>query len=375
MEALDKLDSLMYKEFLSYNTERQLKARPPKEAYLFFPKGKDLVEIDNKNPFKTLRRVFEYEKNYTSFELEKINGFLDYIKQTNEKCEKEGDKVVLSNEWNKAWILRILQSHNYDFKITHSSLISYLEWRKNFLPAKPSENICKILNIGFIYSHGRDNRFRPIIVIKVRDFKKNYEKFPYEDWLASIVYLLEYILERQCIKGQIENWNLLVDCEDASVFSLPTEFKRLLEVLQNNYKCRLYTLFIMNIPFILRAIWLLVKNVLDPVVQRKIRMVEPGSKELFEFINKTQIEKKFGGTAENMDNYFFPHTVPSDEYFVEGDDPKDLLINDEEYLLKISRGQEIDVSPYYKHITEPNIIFESNLTDDNDEKEEAKSNL
>jgi len=231
------------------------------------------------------------------------------------------------------------------------------------------------LNIGFIYSHGRDNRFRPIIVIKVRDFKKNYEKFPYEDWLASIIYLLEYILERQCIKGQIENWNLLVDCEDASVFSLPTEFKRLLEVLQNNYKCRLYTLFIMNIPFILRAIWLLVKNVLDPVVQRKIKMVEPGSRELFEFINKSQIEKKFGGTAENMEEYYFPHTVPSDEYFVDGDDPKDLLINEEEYLLKISRGEEIDLSPYSKPISEPNIIFESNLIEGSDEKEEAKSNI
>jgi len=92
MEALENLDSLKYKEFLSHDTERHIKARPPKEAYLYFPKGKGIVEIDNKNPFKTLRRVFEYEKNYTSFELEKINGFLDYIKQTNENVKSKGIK-------------------------------------------------------------------------------------------------------------------------------------------------------------------------------------------------------------------------------------------------------------------------------------------
>ena len=377
MDGPDNLFNIQYNEFISLSTERHIKARPPKQAYLYFPKGNDIVEIDIKNPFKTLRRVFDFGKNYTSFELEKINGLLDYIKQNNEKTEKEGEKVVLNHEWNNAWILRILQSHNYDLKITYSSLVSYLEWRKTYLPIKPSNNICKILNIGFIYSHGRDNRYRPIIVIKVRDFKRNYEKFPYEDWLASIIYLLEYILERQLIKGQIENWNLLCDCEDASVFSLPNEFKRLLEVLQNNYKCRLYTLFIMNIPFILRAIWILVRNVLDPVVQRKIKMVEPGSKELFKFINKSQIEKRFGGTAENMNDYYFPHVVPSEDYYVEGDDPSELLINEEEYLMKVSRGEDLDKSPYSKPIPEASIIYESNLTENElyNLKDECKCNM
>jgi hypothetical protein len=333
-------------------------SRPPREAYLFFPKGKDLIEFDEKTPEKTLRRIFEGEAQHSSFELDKIKGFYKHLDDYN-KLKNEGEKVLLSNfSWNEAATLRLLQSNSYDYKQTLLSCISYIEWRKNYLPAKPSENICKILNIGFMYTHGRDNRFRPIIVLKVRDFKRNYDKFVFEDWLRSIIYLIEYVVQALCIKGQIENWNILCDCEEASVFSLPSEFKKLLQVLQDNYKCRLYQMYIMNIPFILRAIWILVKGVLDQTVQKKIQMVEPGSKELFATINKSQIEKRFGGTAPNMNSYYFPHTTPSNDYFVATDKQEDLLITDEEYRHKAESGAKLDISPYYVPIPAAKFIIE-----------------
>ena len=371
------LDEKIINEFYSNKTERKIAAIPPKEAYLYFPKGVSIAEIDEKNPIKTLRRVFEGNVEYTSFEKEKIKGFLIYINENNRTC-KEQEKIILPNDWNDSQTLKMLLSHSYDNKITLTNTLVYLEWRRTYLPIQPSDNIIRILNIGFIYSHGRDSRFRPLIVLKVRDFKRNYEKFAYEDWVRSIIYLLEYVVSSLLIKGQIENWNILVDCEDASLFSLPSEFKKILLILQNNYKCRLYKLYIMSIPFILKAIWVLVKQVLDSVVQKKIQMVDPGSKELFAIINRSQVEKRFGGLAENLTNHYFPHTVPSNEYFLSGDDPKELLITEEQYRTKVENDEKIQVSPYFIPTPAANFIYENDLKDkanQSDMTEDSKTSI
>jgi len=125
-------------------------------------------------------------------------------------------------------------------------------------------------------------------------------------------------------------------------------------------------MYMMNIPFILRAIWVLVKNILDPSTQRKIQMVKPGSKELFACINKSQIEQKYGGTAPNVTDNFFPHNTPSNDYFVEEDKPEELLLSDEEYKIKVEADDRIVKSPYY--VPTPAAIFEAEL-----EKEEIKT--
>jgi len=127
-------------------------------------------------------------------------------------------------------------------------------------------------------------------------------------------------------------------------------------------------MFMMNIPFILKAVWGLVKRILDPQTQRKIQMVDPGSKELFACINKSQVEQKFGGTAPNVTDYYFPHTVPSEEYFVQGDDEKKLQLDEEEYRIKVESDERIVKSPYYVPTPAAQLIFENVQ-----QKEEIKS--
>ena len=212
-----QLDDKKFEELFSYTTHRHLLARPPKVAYMYFPSDKCIVELNEKNPLNTLRRIFEGAVDYSPFEKEKIQSFLNHITESNNNSNLEEEKFKFPDFWIEANTLRCLQSYNYDFKITLNSIISFLAWSKEFLPVQPTNNICEILNIGFIYSHGRDSRFRPILVIRVKDFKKNYEKYAFEDWLNSIIYLIEYIINHILIKGQIENWNLLCDCENASI--------------------------------------------------------------------------------------------------------------------------------------------------------------
>ena len=43
------------------------KCLPPKESYYYFPKGEEIITINNKNPIKSIRRIF-YNLKYTDYE-------------------------------------------------------------------------------------------------------------------------------------------------------------------------------------------------------------------------------------------------------------------------------------------------------------------
>jgi len=120
-------------------------------------------------------------------------------------------------------------------------------------------------------------------------------------------------------------------------------------------------MFMLNISFIYRAIWALVKGILDPVTQRKIQIVEKGSKELFAFINPSQIEAKYGGTARDVTSNYFPHIIPSNDYFVSGEDHKSLLISEDQYREKVESDERIEKSPYYVPTPPVQFIIENEV--------------
>ena len=333
-------------ELVSDSTPRKISSRIPQSLYFYFPKGNEIIEFDEKNSSKTLRRIFEGNIEYLPFEIEKLEGFIKYIDELN-STKNESERFYFPNHWKHADTLRNLQSCEYDYAVTLPSIINYINWREKILPVQPSNKICEILNTGSIYSHGRDNKFRPNIVLRVKDFKLNYEKFIFDDWVNSITFILEYAIKNLLINGQIENWNIIVDCSDASIFSLPPEIKMLLQVLQNNYKCRLHTMYILNLSIFFRAIWLLIRNVLDPQVQKKIQIIPPNSNDLFVRINRSQTEEKYGGTSKTITDYYFPHIQPSENFFVEGDDENEIFMSENDYLDLVKRDDKIQKSPYY----------------------------
>ena len=48
------------------------KCLPPKESYYYFPKGEEIISVNHKKPFKSIRRVF-YNQNYMDFEKKALN--------------------------------------------------------------------------------------------------------------------------------------------------------------------------------------------------------------------------------------------------------------------------------------------------------------
>ena len=76
------------KEYIDFDTEKNKLARPPQQAYLFFPTGLELITFDEKNPNKIFRKIFD-NVEYNDFEKNKL---VEFKKSFPDKSEK-GDLI------------------------------------------------------------------------------------------------------------------------------------------------------------------------------------------------------------------------------------------------------------------------------------------
>ena len=59
------------------------KCKPPKEAYLYFPKGEEIIVMNEKNPRASYRKIY-YNVPYFDYEKEEINN----LKEARKKIKK-----------------------------------------------------------------------------------------------------------------------------------------------------------------------------------------------------------------------------------------------------------------------------------------------
>jgi len=129
---------------------------------------------------------------------------------------------------------------------------------------------------------------------------------------------------------------------------MPKELKTLMSILQSNYRCRLYVMYIVNVSLFVKVLWKTINILLDPSTQRKIKLLQGEAemeREIFKIINRKQIEKRFGGLAENIEGRFFPPIFPSDEYFTSAED-ENALIDDEMYVEISKNNPMLKKSPF-----------------------------
>jgi len=424
----------------NFNKEKHLKARPPKNAYLYFPPQNEICEIITKNNKIFVNRKF-YEGNikYTEYELEIFQNFMEFCKtfkkdnfefknifsflddSTNADKKKNSINYDETNKskfnsvnLSQSDVYRFLISFDFDFERTILSLVNYYNFQLKTYPIDLRIKLKKILLSGFIYIHGRDNRFRPIIILSPNAFlnesKKNKD-FTYEDWMLSVIYLLDYCINFLLIPAQVESWNIICDMKDVALYSVPNDLKNLLNLIQQNYKNRLNSMYVINLGTFAGILWNVIKGLMGENIQKKIIMINSKNNyfDLFENINRTQLEKKYGGFAENIElnyeDYFkyqdnnsnsnyinynlntncntsnininsnhdfsssardsyehennfyllnkfhFPPNMPSDEYFTDIDIKiiDKILIGEEEYKNKVIKEKVLIRSPFYRY--------------------------
>lgn len=351
--------------------DRHEKCRPPREAFLFFPTQSDIIDYDVKNAKNSRRKIFEIKTinddyDYTQYELENLDLLTREIEIFISNPKNSNSSLNKYNILKKSEVLRFLQSTSFDIKKTVPLIKDHLDWKIANFPVKINEKVYEILNSGLIYMHGRDNHFRPIIVVKVEKYLQLNRKYTLEEFINATIYFIEYIVLNCFIPGQVECWVTIADLSNVSLMFLPADMVKILNIFQCHYRARLSRVFILGMSRFLNAIWSVVKNLIDAQTNKKIRFIKDSNRsEMFEFINREQIEEKYGGLARDLNDqkgYFPPH-CPSLNFFNSEEERNELLISEEKYEEMIKLGKiKNSIHPFtppYPHKIENSEITDS----------------
>ena len=322
------------------------KCLPPKESYYYFPKGEEIITINNKNPIKSIRRIF-YNTKYTDYENKMLNQLKQIINSHSE--------FKLPDYFLDYFVLMFVYARGGDLEASYTQMVEYINFCNKIFPFNitPRSKIVEILNKGFIYVYGRDNRFRPIIVCQSKIFQKYHKDYQFEELLQATSFMCQFVVNNMFLPGQFETWNMIVNLKGVSVISLPDSLKKLIPALSNYFLCRLNKNYIIGLNFFTRILYKIAVNFIDPITASKITVIESKKDpNLFKTIRKDNIEEQFGGEAPNMpidsENGYFPPRMPSTHFIKDDERKENILISEENYIQKYKNGEipiEV-VSPY-----------------------------
>ena len=339
-----------------------LQCLPPEEAYLFFPKGEEIM-IPHKKPEKALRRIY-YNTPFTDLE----NKWLEEYEQ----IIKKNPDIKIPDNCNSSLKLMFIYSENCNLQKAYNRMIEYIKWHSSFFPLNftPRDKAFDILNSGFCYCYGRDHEYRPIIICQPYILEKRIKEFLPEDLLRASIFLCEFIKNNMLIPGQVENWNMIVNLKDTNVLTIPNPIKKVITSLSNNFIAKLYKCYIINMSFILRILYKLMCSIIEEITVRKIVVIDgKEDKRMFNFINPMNLEKRFNGEADNLkydgENSLFPPRMPQQEkYLLSNENKNNILISEDEYIKKMNSLPEESISPY--------VLYHIKLKEEREKEEQIK---
>ena len=313
------------------------KSLPPYESYFYFPKGEEIIILNNSKPKKSVRKIYN---NVPYTNQEKL--WINQLKKTIEKHPE----TKFPHYWTDALNLAFIYAASCDIEKAYQKILNYFKFVHNYFPLKipPSSRIIEFLNRGYIYIYGRDCRYRPIVVCHTKEFEKDYKTFQTEEILQGCYFLCQYMINQMLLPGQFETWNMIVNLTDSSILRLPEPVAKMIPAFSNNFVSRLNKNYLYGMNFFARVLYSLAKVFLEEVTVKKMNVVNEDNKSiLFKEIRKDNIEMKFGGEAPNAqfrtENGLFPPRMPSEFFLLENENRNDILISEEEYIKKLKNGE------------------------------------
>jgi hypothetical protein len=346
-----------------------LKSLPPKEAYYYFPKDDDVITIDHKNPENSSRKIFT-NVQFTSFEKKWLKKF--------NKIIEEKDDISIPPGWHDGLSLACIYSALGDLEFGYEIMCDYIKWWERTFPMNisPKDKSWELLNNGFLYIYGRDHQFRPIMVCQPYILQKKMDYFSNTDVVNVCLFVCQYAVNNLLIPGQIENWIMFFNLKGTSLLSLPEPMKLLVQELSDNFNFRLSKCYVLGMSFIMRILYKFVCTFIGQPNEDKIVILSNRrDKHLFDDFTPENLEKRFGGKAEDLiygeNDSLFPPRVPCDNVFFPWEDKNKILISENEYINKCKNG-EIPIESMSPFIQEKLIIEEQNKKK---HKEEQNKNI
>ncbi|OMJ85670.1 hypothetical protein SteCoe_12939 [Stentor coeruleus] len=269
----------------------------PPEAYIFDPPEDIILSPGKKIP---LRNIFSYQ-DYSYKEKNKLDKLKNQITKAN---------ISLPPSYDDAELLRILHGSECRITTAFNDLKSSIAVFNEIIPTDYKALFPKIytmLNEGFLYIHGRDRYFRPLIVLDVP--KIDMKKHSVQDYMDLTIFTMQFVKEHMLIPGKVENWVNIVEMGKLGIRDIPFKpMVKLLGTLQKIFKCRLAHSFVLNPPSSIYYMWTCVKPFIDKATQEKVVFENKGySETMLNMCALDQIEKRFGGKAPNATTFWPPN--------------------------------------------------------------------
>ncbi len=211
-------------------------------------------------------------------------------------------------------LLRFLRARQFNVENAKKMVVEYKEWYKenkiasmlDKFPPK-TEVLARLVPTAFF---GFDKEGHPIYIertgminceILMSQFTDN-EIYMSHVWGQEhqIRRCAESCAKRGLPKGSIESFTTIMDLEGLTLgHRAALKFTQLItEADQKYYPERMAKTFVVNPPMLFSFFWKIVQLWLDPVTKSKVVFCSEGNPELFEYIDRDQVAKRYGGDAD-----------------------------------------------------------------------------
>ena len=222
---------------------------------------------------------------------------------------------VLPNfdNYDDLFLLRFLRARKFDIEKTMEMFKKFLQWRFDMKvdELRESYQMENLVQIKKLYPHGyhkTDKQGRPIYIeLYDKTDVKGLFKITTEDKMVKY-YIKQY--ERQIkyifpacsavVKRPVEQSCTVLDANGIGITSLFGPIKGFVKLAsdigQDYYPEMLGKMTIVNVGFLFRAVWSLVKSFIDPKTQNKINLLKSTYKDdLLVLIDEENLPHFFGG--------------------------------------------------------------------------------
>ena len=160
------------------------------------------------------------------------------------------------------------------------------------------------------------------------------------------------------LPGQIENYTIICDANKLGVTEIPkSTLGKVVDCLSKGYRYRSKRIFVLNTTFGIKMAWKVIEGFMAVHMNNKMKLSDKNTdKELLAMFHPSQLERKYGGQADNVTQYW-PPIMPSNEY---GHDD-DLVMDQNEYEQVVADNPQLRKHPRMEVKVEPEQQIEAGI--------------
>ena len=253
----------------------------------------------------------------------KASGFYDQLNQSQfdalQQWKKQlSDEKVIDNFeiYDDLYLLRFLRARKFDLEKTMLMFKKFLQWRveKKVDDIRENFQLTELIEVKKLYPHGyhRTDKLGRPVYIELYDkldinalFKVTTEERMINYYIKQYERQMKFIFPAcsAVVKKPVEQSCTILDVNGIGIFSLVGQIKSFIKLAsdigQDYYPEMLGHMSLLNVGFLFRAVWSLVKTFIDAKTAGKITLLKGNyQKDLLTLVDAENLPEFLGGKCK-----------------------------------------------------------------------------